>query len=220
MPKVKKKQLKVLVGCEFSGIVRDEFIKLGHKAVSCDLLPSETPGPHLQQDLLEVLHLGWDMLIAFPPCTHLTIACGHLWAEKQKAGLQGEAIDFVKKLMLAPIPMIAIENPLGILSSAIRPPDQIIQPYEFGHEAQKTTCLWLKNLPALKPTKIVMKGDFKYWVDKKTGKQKKYPMWLYNAYAHTKPKDRWKVRSTTFKGIAEAMAKQWTKPGIIQGKLF
>lgn len=216
----KFKPLKILVACEYSGVVRDEFIKLGHNAISCDLLPTDVPGPHIQGDVLDVIDSSYDMLIAFPPCTHLTIACGHLWAEKRKAGLQQEAVDFVKKLMLAPIKQIAIENPIGYLSQAIRPPDQIIQPYYFGEPHQKSTCLWLKNLPPLKPTKIVSKGEFKYWVDKKTGKMKKYPLWLYNAYAHTNKKDRWKVRSTTFKGVAVAMAKQWSTPGYIQGKLF
>ena len=220
MAKKKFKPLKVLVACEYSGVVRDEFIKLGHNAISCDLLPTDVPGPHIQGDVLDVIDSSFDMLIAFPPCTHLTRACGHLWAEKRKAGLQQDAIEFVKKLMLAPIKHIAIENPLGILSQAIRKPDQIIHPYYFGEEKQKATCLWLKNLPPLKPTKIVGRGDFKIYYSKHTGKMKKYPMWQYEVYAKVRKQDRWKVRSTTFKGIAEAMAKQWSTPGYIQGKLF
>lgn len=192
--------MKVLIACEFSGTVRDEFLKLGHDAWSCDLLPSETDGPHFQGPVQEVLDKGWDLMIAHPPCTHLAVSGARWFKNKQRE--QAEALDFVRLLMAAPIPRIAIENPVSIISSHIRKPDQIIQPWQFGHEVTKTTCLWLKNLPSLVPTKIVGKGTRHV-----TKSGKSLPTW-YNLPPSA---DRWKIRSTTFQGIAEAMAQQWSK---------
>ena len=210
--------MRVLVACEYSGAVRDEFIKLGHDAMSCDLLPTDVPGPHYTGDVFDIINDGWDMMIAFPPCTHLALSGAAWFEEKIKDGRQQEAIDFVKALMSAPIDKIAIENPLGVIPNYIRPYDQIIQPYMFGDAFQKSTCLLLKNLPLLKPTKIVSKGEFFEWIDKKTGKKKRQPLWFYKALKEGK--DRWKIRSQTFPGIAKAMADQWSKPGLIQGKLL
>ena len=210
--------MRVLVACEYSGAVRDEFIKLGHDAMSCDLLPTDVPGPHYEGDVFDIIDDGWDIMIAFPPCTHLALSGAAWFEQKRKDGRQEEAIDFVKKLMSAPIDKIAIENPLGVIPNYIRPYDQIIQPYMFGDAFQKSTCLWLKNLPLLKPTKIVSKGEFFEWIDKKTGKKKRQPLWFYKALKEGK--DRWKIRSQTFPGIAKAMADQWSKPGLIQGKLL
>lgn len=210
--------MKVLIACEYSGAVRDEFIKLGHDAMSCDLLPTDLPGPHYKGDVFDIINDGWDMMIAFPPCTHLALSGAPHFEKKRQDGRQQEALNFVKALMLAPIDKIAIENPLGIISSNIRPHDQVIQPYEFGDPFQKSTCLWLKNLPKLTPTNIVHKGEFKEWIDKKTGKKKRQPMWFFEALS--KGDQRWKIRSQTFPGIAKAMAEQWSKPGLIQGKLL
>jgi len=210
--------MRVLVACEYSGAVRDEFIKLGHDAMSCDLLPTDVPGPHYTGDVFDIINDGWDMMIAFPPCTHLALSGSQYFEQKRKDGRQQEAIEFVKKLMSAPIDKIAIENPLGVIPNYIRPYDQIIQPYMFGDSFQKSTCLWLKNLPLLKPTYIVSKGEFKEWIDKKTGKKKRQAIWQYNALLSKQ--DTWKLRSQTFPGIAKAMADQWSKPGLIQGKLL
>jgi site-specific DNA-cytosine methylase len=210
--------MRVLVACEYSGAVRDEFIKLGHDAMSCDLLPTDVPGPHYEGDVFDIINDGWDLMIAFPPCTHLALSGAAWFEQKRKDGRQQEALEFVKALMLAPIDKIAIENPLGIISSNIRPHDQVIQPYEFGDPFQKSTCLWLKNLPKLTPTNIVSKGQFKEWIDKKTGKKKRQPMWFFEAL--NKGDLRWKIRSQTFPGIAKAMADQWSKPGLIQAKLL
>lgn len=193
--------MKVLIACEFSGIVRDAFKKKGHDAWSCDILESESKGNHIKGDVLERLDEGWDLMIAHPPCTHLAVSGARWFKYKQKE--QIEALDFVKKLLDAPIDKIALENPVSIISSKIRKPDQIIQPYQFGHEAQKTTCLWLKNLPKLKSTKVVGKGQFTIF---KSGK--KHPKWYADALKLSKH-DRMKKRSETFKGIAEAMADQW-----------
>ena len=193
--------MKVLIACEFSGIVRDAFKKKGHDAWSCDILESESKGNHIKGDVLERLDEGWDLMIAHPPCTHLAVSGARWFKYKQKE--QIEALDFVKKLLDAPIDKIALENPVSIISSKIRKPDQIIQPYQFGHEAQKTTCLWLKNLPKLESTKVVSKGQFTIF---KSGK--KHPKWYADALKLSKH-DRMKKRSETFKGIAEAMADQW-----------
>jgi site-specific DNA-cytosine methylase len=180
--------MRVLVACEFSGIVRDAFVAKGHDAWSCDLYPSERPGDHFECDVSEVLGDGWDLMIAFPPCTHLASSGARWFKEKQMQ--QGLAVDFVRMLMNAPIDRIAIENPIGILSTRIRKPDQIIQPWMFGHGETKATCLWLKNLPKLVPTNIV-EGRV--------------------ARVHREPPgpDRWKNRSRTYQGIANAMAAQW-----------
>ena len=193
--------MKVLIACEFSGIVRDAFKEKGHDAWSCDILASESKGNHIKGDVLKRLDEGWDLMIAHPPCTHLAVSGARWFKYKQKEQL--EALDFVKKLLDAPINKIALENPVSIISSKIRKPDQIIQPYQFGHEAQKTTCLWLKNLPKLKSTNIVSKGQFTIF---KSGK--KHPKWYADALKLSKH-DRMKKRSETFKGIAQAMADQW-----------
>lgn len=180
--------MKVLVACEFSGIVRDSFIKQGHDAVSCDLLPSERLGPHIQADVHKLLYEDWDLMIAFPPCTHLAVS-GARWFKDKKTE-QIEALHFVKTLMYSHIDKIAIENPIGIISTYIRKPDQIIQPWMFGHGETKATCLWLKNLPKLIPTNIV---------EGRKGR-----------VHHESPSpDRWKNRSRTYQGIADAMADQW-----------
>ena len=185
--------MKVLVACEFSGIVRDAFIARGHDAISCDLLPSERPGPHIQDDVLNHLNFspeGYDLMIAHPPCTHLASSGARWFKEKYLDGRMERAFEFVLKLSEAPIDRIAIENPIGILSSWWRKPDQIIQPWQFGHGETKSTCLWLKNLPELKPTNIV-------------------PGRRPRVYYESPGEDRWKNRSRTFQGIAEAMAGQW-----------
>lgn len=181
--------MRVLVACEFSGVVRDAFTALGHEAWSCDFLPSETEGKHFPFDVRQVLGQGWDLMIAFPPCTHLCVS-GARWF-KDKKEEQDEAADFF--MMLAnesSIPRIAIENPIGVMSTRWRKPDQIIQPWQFGHGETKATCLWLKGLPKLLPTKIV------------DGRE---------ARIHKMPpsNDRGKERSRTLPGIAEAMAEQW-----------
>jgi len=182
------KILKVLVACEYSGTVRDAFIRAGHDAMSCDILPTDSRGPHYQGDVRDILGEGWDLMIAHPPCTHLAVS-GARWF-KHKAVEQAEALDFVRLLMNAPVERIAIENPISIISSKIRKPDQIIQPWQFGHGETKATCLWLKNLPKLTPTNIVEGRD--------------------NRIHRMPPSpDRWKLRSATYKGIAEAMAEQW-----------
>lgn len=145
--------MKVLVACEYRGRVRDAFITCGHDAVSCDLLPSDSDGPHHQGDVAEILHFGWDLMIAHPPCTHLAVS-GSRWF-KDKVREQAEALVFVQMLLNAPIPRIALENPISIISTRIRKPDQIVQPWMFGHGETKATCLWLKGLPKLSPTNVV-----------------------------------------------------------------
>lgn len=191
--------MKVLIACEYSGTVRDEFIKLGHDATSCDLLPTDKPGKHYQGYVEDIINDGWDLMIAHPPCTHLAVSGAKHFHRKEKE--QAEALEFIRLLLNAPIEKIALENPVSIISSRIRKPDQIIQPWMFGHEATKTTCLWLKGLPKLEPTNIVGKGER---VITKGGNS--LPKW----YNLPPGPDRWKIRSTTFKGIAEAMAKQWS----------
>lgn len=180
--------LRVLVACEFSGTVRDAFIARGHDAVSCDLLPTESPGPHIQGDVLAVLGDGWDLMIAHPPCTHLAVS-GARWF-KDKVKEQDDALAFVGALLNAPIQRIALENPVSIISSRFRKPDQTIQPWQFGHGETKATCWWLKGLPKLTPTNVVSGRD---------------------ARVHRMPPgpNRWKERSRTFPGIAAAMADQW-----------
>ena len=191
--------MRVLIACEYSGAVRDAFIRAGHYAASCDLLPSDSPlGDHYQCDVTAILDHDWDLMIAHPPCTHLSVS-GARWF-KGKQAKQAAALDFVRQLLDAPIPRIALENPVSIISSHIRKPDQIIQPWMFGHEATKTTCLWLKGLPHLTPTNIVGKGARHI-----TKSGKSLPKW-YNLPPSA---DRWKIRSATFQGIADAMAAQW-----------
>jgi hypothetical protein len=186
--------MKVLIACEYSGTVRDAFIRAGHEAMSCDLLSTDALGPHYQGNVLDVINDGWDLMIAHPPCTHLAVSGARHFAAKRASGVQQEALEFVRLLLAAPIGKIALENPVSIISSAIRKPDQVIQPWQFGHGETKATCLWLKNLPLLKPTQVV------------EGRE---------ARIHRMPPsaDRWKKRSTTYKGIAEAMAEQWGVTG-------
>jgi len=181
--------MKVLVACEFSGIVRSEFEKLGCDAWSCDLLPSELPGQHYQCDVKDILHLDWDLMIAHPPCTHLAVS-GARWFKDKKTE-QLEALEFVRMLMNCDIKRIAIENPVSVISSKIRIPDQIIHPWQFGHGEKKITCLWLKGLPPLISTLIIQSRV-----------QKVLNMWP--------TEDRWKLRSRTYPGIAKAMAAQWS----------
>jgi len=218
--------MKVLVACEFSGVVRDAFAARGHDAWSCDLLPTERPGQHIQSDVLAVLGDGWDLMVAHPPCTHLAVS-GARWF-KDKRAEQEEALEFVRALLAAPIERIALENPVSVISSRIRKPDQIVQPWWFGHGESKTTCLWLKNLPRLTPTDIVVPewairadGTTHFSAKGKrdnpthfmtgrnrvlTGEQRK--QW---ERIHREPPspDRWKNRSRTYPGMAAAMATQW-----------
>lgn len=180
--------MRVLIACEFSGTVRDAFRALGHDAVSCDLLPTEVPGPHMQGDVLDLLDDSWDLMIAHPPCTHLAVSGAAHFHRKQRE--QAEALDFVRALLAAPIPRIALENPVSVISTRIRKPDQIIHPWQFGHSEMKTTCLWLKNLPPLIHTDVVPKG-------------------INRLHRLPPSADRWKKRSLTFAGIARAFASQW-----------
>jgi len=207
--------MKILISCEFSGIVRDAFIRRGHDAISCDLLPTEAEGPHYQCDVREVLNMGWDMMIAHPPCTHLAASGARWFAEKRADGRQQEGIDFFMEMINAPIPRIAVENPVGIMSRLYRKPDQIIQPWEFGHEVQKATCLWLIGLPLLQSTNVVSRGMI--YVDPRGHSHGGcFTMRAKRAYSPLMllppGEERWKIRSRTFFGIAEAMAVQWTGP--------
>lgn len=203
--------MKVLIACEFSGAVRDAFIGKGHDAMSCDLLPTESPGPHYQGSVLDVLDDGWDLMIAHPPCTYLTLT-GNKWFKPEYAARfptrhkdREDAIDFFMALANAPIPKIAIENPIGVLSSRWRKPNQIIQPWEYGFPTTKATCLWLKGLPNLVPTNIVSKGEV---VISKSGNR--MSRWYYEtSKLPLKGGIRAKARSVTFQGIADAMAAQW-----------
>lgn len=182
--------MRVLVACEYSGKVREAFRKLGHDAWSCDLLPADDNSPyHYQGDVFDIINNGWDLMIAHPPCTHLAVS-GARWFPLKKQE-QKEALEFIARLMNAPIERIAIENPISIISSKFRKPDQVIQPWMFGHGETKATCLWLKNLPLLQPTDIVEGREPRIW---------KLPP----------SEDRWKLRSETYEGIANAMAAQWS----------
>lgn len=183
--------MKVLIACEYSGTVRDAFKALGHYALSCDLLPTEKPGNPYQGNILDVINNGWDLMIAHPPCTHLAVSGARHFASKKASGVQDEALDFVQTLLDAPIKHIALENPISIISTRIRKPEQIIQPWMFGHGETKATCLWLKNLPPLTPTDIV------------SGREARI-------HKMGPSPDRWKERSRTFPGIANAMATQWS----------
>ena len=195
--------MRVLVACESSGVVRDAFRARGHFAMSCDLLPAERPGPHHQGDVRELLDQEWDLLIAHPPCTYLSVSGMH-WTTRglRDPKLTEGALDLVRLFMDASIERIAIENPVSVISSRIRKPDQIIQPHQFGHDASKKTCLWLKNLPLLKPTQLVepriIDGKPR-WANQTDSGQNKLPP----------SKDRWRLRSKTYQGIADAMAAQW-----------
>jgi len=195
--------MRVLVACEFSGTVRDAFIAYGHDAMSCDLLPADIPGPHYQGDVRDVLGNGWDLMIAHPPCTYLSVSGLH-WNKRieGRAAKTEQALDFVRLLMDADIQRIAIENPVSCISTRIRKPDQIIQPYQFGHDASKATCLWLKGLPNLRPTNSVapriVNGRPRWANQCDSGQNKLAPS-----------PDRWRLRSETYAGIARAMASQW-----------
>jgi len=181
--------MRVLVACEYSGRVRDAFARRGHDVISCDLLPTEVEGPHYIGDVFDIIDQGFDLMVCHPPCTHLAVSGARWWKDKDPT-LQADALEFCLRLMAVNIPRIAMENPIGKLSSAYRKPDQIIQPWQFGHGETKATCLWLKGLPKLEPSDIV------------SGREPK---------VHMMPPgpDRWKERSRTYEGIAEAMADQW-----------
>ena len=195
--------MRVLVACEYSGKVRDAFIKLGHDAISCDILPTDNPGPHYQGDVFDIINDGFDMMICHPPCTDLAVSGARHFKEKIADGRQGRALEFVQQLLDANISMICLENPISIISTRIRKPSQIIQPWQFGHGETKSTCLWLKNLPLLIPTNIV------------EGREAR----IHNMAPSP---DRWKKRSITYQGIANAMASQWGTSNInsIQQTLF
>ena len=195
--------MNILIACEYSGTVRDAFIAKGHDAMSCDLLPTDVPGPHYQGDVFDIINNGWDMMIAHPPCTYLSVSGMH-WTARglRDPQLTEDALDFVTRLMAASIPRIAVENPISVISSRIRKPDQIINPWQFGHDASKRTCLWLKNLPLLTPTNIVeprIVNGKKRWANQTDSGQNRLPP----------SEDRWKIRSETYTGIAQAMADQW-----------
>ncbi len=215
--------MEVLVACEESQAVTIELRKLGVEAFSCDIQECSGGHPewHYKQNVFEVIEMGWDMMIAFPPCTHLAVSGAPHFEKKRKDGRQQQGIDFFMGLVNAPIEKIAIENPIGIMSTCYRRPDQVIQPYFFGDGFTKTTCLWLKNLPLLqhykevdlfndKVTHVDTSNEYKEWVCKKTGKLKRQQMWYYEALLNSKTKEeRSKIRSKTFPGIAKAMAQQW-----------
>ena len=182
--------MRVLIACEYSGRVRDAFIRGGHDAMSCDLLPTDAPGPHYQGDVRDVLDYPWDLMIAHPPCTDLSVSGARHFKAKRLIGRQQASASFFMMLARAPIKRIAIENPVCIMSSLYRKPDQVIQPWMFGHGETKATCLWLKNLPKLRPTDVV---------DGREPRIHKMPP----------SADRWKLRSETYSGVANAMADQW-----------
>lgn len=196
-------EMRVLIACEYSGRVRDAFLRAGHDALSCDLLPTDVPGPHYQGDVTDILNDGWDLMVAHPPCTYLSVSGMH-WTKRglRDPQLTEDALVFVRLLMDAPIGRIALENPVSVISSRIRKPDQIIAPYMFGHDASKKTCLWLKNLPPLIATQTVeprIINGLKRWGNQTDSGQNKLPP----------SADRWKIRSETYQGIADAMAQQW-----------
>ena len=203
--------MKVLVACEYSGIVRDAFTAKGHEAWSCDILPTESPGNHIEGDVLEHLDKGWDLMIAHPPCTYLSNA-GTRWFNEERYGDQArerkrlrlEALEFVKRFYNNNIPKVCIENPVGYLNNNWKKPSQIIQPYYFGDEESKRTCLWLKGLPLLEKTKIVKPKIYGYY---KSGNKAGKPIYLHEWLG--RKQDRGKLRSKFFKGVAEAMANQW-----------
>lgn len=203
--------MRVLIACEYSGAVRDAFLARGHDAMSCDLLPTEVPGPHYQGDVRDVMGDGWELMVAHPPCTYLSVSGLH-WNKRrpERAAQTEQGLEFVRLLLATPIDRIALENPISCISSRIRKPDQIIQPWQFGHDASKATCLWLKGLPKLTldprkriPGRIV--GEDKRgqtivrWANQTDSGQNKLPP----------SADRWKIRSETYPGIAAAMAEQW-----------
>lgn len=192
----RKREIKVLIACEYSGVVRDAFTARGFDATSCDLLPTERPDKHIQGNVIDILDNGWDLMIAHPPCTHLAVSGAAHFYKKQTE--QMAALRFVRFLLEAPIKHIALENPVSVISTKIRKPEQIIQPYQFGHPEMKKTCLWLKNLPKLLPTRDVYEEMMKLPKNKRE-----------RLHYLSPGKDRWKERSRTFQGIADAMAEQW-----------
>jgi len=201
--------MRVLVACEYSGKVRDAFIAQGHDAMSCDLLPTDALGPHYQGDVFDIINDGWDLMVAHPPCTYLSVSGMH-WTTRgiRDPKLTEDALEFVQRLLDAPIDKIALENPVSIISSRIRKPDQIISPYQFGHDTSKKTCLWLKNLSLLKSTQMIAPRI----VITPSGKEAKRWGNQCDNYGQDKlppSADRWKLRSTTYQGIADAMASQW-----------
>lgn len=184
--------MRVLVACEFSGTVRDAFLRAGHDAVSCDLLDTTSPGPHVVGDAVELLGEGWDLLIAHPPCTDLSVSGAWTHAAKRADGRQQSALELVRAFLDAPIPRVAVENPVSVIAGHIRPSDQMIHPWQFGHIEKKQTCLWVRNLPLLVPTRIIPEAD------------------RSDRLSNLGPSaTRWAERSKTFAGIAEAMADQW-----------
>ena len=196
--------MKVLVACEYSGTVRDAFLRAGHDAISCDLLPTDVAGPHYQGNVMDIIDQGWDLMIAHPPCTYLCSSGLH-WNKRrpERAKQTEDALDFVRLLLAAPIPKIVIENPIGCISTRIRPPDQTVQPWQYGHDASKATCLWLKGLPPLRPTGFVeprIVDGKRRWANQTDSGQNRLPP----------SADRWKIRSETYSGIADAMVSQWT----------
>ena len=195
--------MRVLIACEYSGTVRDAFRRAGHDAMSCDLLPTDVSGPHYQGDVADILRDGWDLMVAHPPCTYLSVSGMH-WTKRglRDPQLTESALEFVQMLLDAPIEKIALENPVSVISSRIAKPDQIINPWQYGHDASKKTCLWLKNLPLLVPTNIIeprMVDGKKRWGNQTDSGQNRLPP----------SSDRWKIRSETYRGIADAMAQQW-----------
>ncbi len=216
---------KILVACEESQAITKAFRKLGFEAYSCDLLPASGGHPewHIQGDAIAEAYSGkYDMMIAHPPCTYLSVAGAWAMYKKDENGNkvinevrkknQEEALDFVRELMNAPIEHIAIENPVSVISSQIRKPDQIVHPYHFGDKASKSTCLWLKNIPKLEHTNVVEKGEFKEWIDKKSGKKKRQATWIYECLQQAENKEHLRtLRSKTFQGMADAIADQWSK---------
>jgi hypothetical protein len=192
--------VRVIIACEFSGTVRDAFTRAGHHAISCDLLPTETDGPHIQGDIRDVDLSKFDLMIAHPPCTYLAVSGIHWNKRVPGRALKTEAaLDFVRYLLDAPVPAIALENPISVISTRVRKPDQIVQPFWFGHPESKQTCLWLKGLPLIKPTNLLALPASGRWANQTpSGQNKLGPS-----------ADRWKLRSKTYPGLAEAMVEQW-----------
>lgn len=213
--------MRILVACEHSGTVRDAFIRKGHDAVSCDLLPTDTPGPHYMGDVRDVLGEPWDMILAFPPCTHLAVSGAKHFAQKRADGRQQEGVYFFLLFTRLECERVAIENPVGIMSSVYRKPDQIVHPWQFGDPFRKTTCLWLRGLPRLTPTKVVDKG-----AEYISPSGKRMPKWYGDAVGKDGKKlaygseDLRRIRNKTFPGIAEAMAEQWGSPQPRNPSLF
>jgi len=192
--------MKILVACEYSGVVRDAFIAKGHEAISCDLLLTDNPGPHYQGDVRDILGYPWDIVIAHPPCTDLSVSGARYFKDKKQDGRQYVSASFFMLFTkLDHVPMVAIENPVGIMSTLYRKPDQIIQPWQFGHDASKATCLWLKGLPPLNDTEYIDSDNSGHWGNQTKSGQNNLPP----------SKDRAKLRSKTYQGIADAMAERW-----------